>query len=123
MAPKNLLTFIPTGHFLANWSRLGLVEGDMIDLERRIMAAPSSAPVISGTGGLRKLRFAASRSGRGKSGAFRTCYFYFAADGVVFLVDIYGKNEKADLTRAERNAFAALVPSLEAVAKRGNPKP
>lgn len=119
---KNLLRFIPTSHFLSNWSRHGLTENDMIDLEYTIMAAPVSAPVISGTGGLRKLRFSPSRSGRGKSGAFRTCYFYFAADGVVFLVDIYGKNEKADLTKAERNAFAALAPSLEAVARRGNPK-
>ena len=46
------------------------------EMEEAIVAAPDAAPVIRGTGGIRKLRWAGS--GRGKRGGIRTVYFYHA---------------------------------------------
>ena len=43
------------------------------EMEESIVAAPDAAPVIQGTGGIRKLRWASS--GRGKRGGIRTIYF------------------------------------------------
>ena len=70
---------------------------------------------MPGCGGARKFRFA--RQGSGKSGGYRVVT-YFAGVGVpAFLLTLFPKNMKTNLTPAERNAFAAatkrLVPSLK----------
>ena len=50
-------------------------------MEAAIIAAPDAAPVIRGTGGIRKLRWAGS--GRGKRGGIRTVCFYHAGPETV----------------------------------------
>jgi hypothetical protein len=67
--------------------------------------------VLAGTGGIRKVRFA--RSGRGKSGGVRVIYYYYGAETPIYLLEIFGKNEKADLTAAERNALAKVVAEIK----------
>jgi len=57
--------------------------------------------VIRGTGGFRKFR--AARPGMGKRGGVRVIYIYRNADFPVFLVKVYAKNVKDNLTMAERN--------------------
>lgn len=63
-----------------------------------------------GTGGVRKFRFA--RTGAGKSGGFRVISYYHDEGLPVFLLTVFGKNEKDNLTKAERNALAGLVKVL-----------
>lgn len=58
---------------------------------------------MPGTGGCRKLRIA--RPGQVKSGSYRVITFYTGPDWPVFLLTVFGKNEKANLTKAERNAL------------------
>ena len=53
-------------------------------MEAAIVAAPDAAPVIRGTGGIRKLRWAGS--GRGKRGGVRTIYFYHAGPNAIYLL-------------------------------------
>ena len=67
------------------------------------------SPVVRGTGGLRKLRFVEPGAARGKSGAFRVCYAVFPEFGTVALAVVFGKNEKDDLTTADRDAVAAII--------------
>jgi len=55
--------------------------------------------IIPASGGIRKLRWAAS--GRGKRGGARIVYYFANAAGRIFLLDIYGKNEKENLTVGE----------------------
>lgn len=55
--------------------------------------------IIPASNGIRKLRWAAS--GRGKRGGARIIYYFANAAGRIFLLDIYAKNEKADLTADE----------------------
>jgi hypothetical protein len=82
--------------------------------ELEIALAPTAWPVIRGTGGARKAR--AARGGRGKSGGVRIIYFVVSRRGVIYLIDIYAKSEKEDLTDAERHEIRKLVAALEAQA-------
>jgi hypothetical protein len=66
---------------------------------------------ISLGGGVRKLRFA--RTGGGKSGGYRVIYYYAAkVDGPVFLITVFAKNEKSNLTAAETAEIAAFARGL-----------
>ncbi len=76
---------------------------------------PTAGDLIKGTGGARKVRIALE--GRGKSGGARVIYYYHNARFPLFLFAVYAKNEKDDLTEAERNALkraiAAIIPKEE----------
>ncbi len=60
---------------------------------------PNAGDLIQRTGGLRKIRRAAK--GRGKSGGVRIIYFWAVSRDLIIMLDIYPKNEKADLTYDE----------------------
>ena len=92
------LRIVQTGPFLRKWFSLGLDEDDLLTLELEIMKGPELYPIVKGTGGLRKIRFARPGTGRGKSGSHRICFAYFSQRGMVFLLTVYGKNEQATLT-------------------------
>jgi len=62
---------------------------------------------VSIGGGVRKVRFA--RDGGGKSGGYRVIHFYGGDVGIpVFLITVFAKNEKANLTRAETETVKSL---------------
>ena len=71
---------------------------------------PASGVVMQGTGGVRKLRWAAS--GKGKRGGVRIIYYYHSKEVPLFLLSVFGKSEKANLSRAERNSLAKLTSLL-----------
>ena len=64
------------------------------------------------TGGVRKIRW--GLAGRGKRGGVRVIYYYHSERLPLFLLTAYPKNEKANLTQAERNAMKRLVQILVA---------
>ncbi len=72
---------------------------------------PLAGDVMPGLGGVRKLRFAPK--GRGKSGAFRVIYYVLAENQPILALLIYGKNEQADLSPAQRKIVAALAAELK----------
>ena len=69
---------------------------------------PMAGEVIPGTGGARKLRW--TRPGMGKRGGTRTIYCLAGEDVPVFLIAIYAKGSKTDLTRAEKNFLKTYLP-------------
>ena len=75
-------------------------------------ANPEAGEIIPETGGVRKIRWALA--GRGKRGGARIIYYYHNERLPVFLLAVYGKNEKANLSMAERNEMKRLVPLLVA---------
>jgi hypothetical protein len=114
LQPAELLHFIELDEFQQDWSALGLaVEDDLWDLQHEIMHNPERAPVVPGTGGLRKMRFAPRRWGIGKSGAIRVCYVYFKPHWTVLLVMAYGKNRKDTLSAEEKRAIARYIRVVE----------
>ena len=80
-------------------------------METVIVADPDAAPVIPGTGGLRKLRWAGS--GRGKRGGIRTIYFWHAGPDAIYLLTAYAKANRDDLSPADRKALARLVAAIK----------
>lgn len=104
-------TFIQTQEFVRNWERLGLEDQDLGRLELEILKNPKVGKVISGTGGLRKLRFA--HDNKGKRGSVRVCYVDLAEKETVYLITLYPKSEKDNLTRAERNNISKMIQMLE----------
>ena len=80
-------------------------------MEAAIAADPSAAPVIRGTGGLRKRRWAGS--GRGKRGGVRTIYFWHTGPGAVYLLTAYAKADRTDLSPADRKALSRLVSTIK----------
>jgi hypothetical protein len=80
------LSFIQLTAFASNWKRMKLTDDDLRALEFAIATAPDAPPVMRGTGGLRKIRFAPGRARAGKSGGARVCYAYFGEFGLVYQV-------------------------------------
>jgi hypothetical protein len=107
--PEKWPRFVWFPAFLRDWERLGFDREDLRSLEIEVLKDPSRAPVIKGTGGLRKLRFSGRKSTRGKSGANRVCYVHYPEFGTIALVVVFGKNEKDDLSSADRHAVAAMI--------------
>lgn len=75
-----------------------------------LAAHPRAGDVMEGTGGIRKLRW--GRGNRGKSGGVRVIYYYHDDRIPLYLLTVFGKNEQANLTKAERNDLAKLVDLL-----------
>ena len=105
-------TFIQPAPFVSEWNRLGPTDDDLRHLEHEIMARPNAGAVMKGTGGMRKMRFAPPSWHTGKSGAARICYVVFEDLAKVFLLVVFPKNEKVNLTGAERNYFRKLIAAL-----------
>ncbi len=68
-------------------------------------------PVIPGTHGVRKWRHGVG--GRGKSGGLRVIYYFYDEGWPVFLLQLYAKSERADLTAAERKSMGKLALQLK----------
>lgn len=75
-----------------------------------LAAQPKAGDLIEGTGGVRKLRWA--RGGRGKSGGVRVIYYFHSDAMPLYLLTMFAKNERANLSKAERNELAGLVDVL-----------
>jgi len=99
------LTFIQPASFAADWSRLELTDDDLRALENAIMDRPHAGRLMVGTGGLRKTRFAPPSRHIGKSGAMRVGYLWLPEAARVYLLIIFPKNEKENLSAAERRYF------------------
>lgn len=72
-----------------------------------LAAFPKAGVLIKETGGIRKLRWA--RAGTGKRGGVRVIYYYHNERLPLYLLTVFGKGEKEDLSKAERNELAKLV--------------
>lgn len=76
-----------------------------------IAGDPEAGDIIPGTGGIRKVRW--SRTGSGKRGGVRVIYFYYDRKRPLYLLMVYAKARKEDLTPDEakvlRNIAAAIT--------------
>ena len=80
-------------------------------LQRFLLVTPTAGDVIRGTGGLRKLRWAAS--GRGKRGGARVIYYLQAPVDRIYLVYGYVKAKQEDLTPQQLKVLAALMKEVD----------
>ena len=104
-------TFVMLPEFDKQWANLGLTDKDLNRLQLELLENPQKGDVIQGTGGLRKLRFAFEH--RGKSGSARVAYVDFVVYEKIYLITVYQKNEKENLSQAERNNIKRVIEFLD----------
>ena len=68
---------------------------------------PQEGVIMQGTGGIRKFRWASGN--RGKSGGVRIIYYFHSQAMPLFLLTVFGKNEQANLSKAERNELTKFA--------------
>lgn len=76
-------------------------------LQWYLLRRPDAGDLIQAGGGIRKVRWAVA--GKGKRGGARVIYYWAAARGVFFMLDIYAKGEKEDLTPDELKELRKLA--------------
>jgi len=84
-----------------------LTDDDYRLLQHEVVARPDVANIIRGSGGLRKVRWAAT--GRGKRGGVRVIYYWAVDRETILMLLIYGKNEQDDLTAEQLRVLKGLV--------------
>jgi hypothetical protein len=100
-------TVVETPSYLADAKAIGLREAEREAVVEMIAIYPDAGDEIGGSGGARKVRVAGR--GKGKSGGYRVITFYSGKDLPVFLLAIYSKGEKANLSRTERNELKSIL--------------
>jgi hypothetical protein len=103
-------TVVETPEFLRRARECGVTDEERAEIVAFLAANPTAGDEISGTGGARKVRFAGK--GRGKSGGNRVITFYSGEDIPVFLLTMFTKNEKSDLSQKERNTLKQILPEV-----------
>jgi len=94
-----------------------LAEAERSELVAYLAANPEAGPLIPGTGGARKLRWAIR--GRGKRGGARTIYYYHSQTVPLFILDIYAKGQKADLTDADKKSLKRVLAGIASQYRKG----
>ena len=103
------LTIVQLAVFVTDWRRLNLTDEDLQSLEQLLIVRPDAGPVIPGTGGFRKVRFAPPSWRSGKSGSARVIYAHFPEIQAIVLFLIYGKREQANLTAQQKHAARTWI--------------
>src|SRR5438105_4484211 len=94
--------FIRQAGVLSDEERSALIE--------RLAWSPEGGVVMPGTGGVRKMRWALK--GKGKSGGARVIYYYHDESMPIFLLSIFPKNVRVDISQADKNELRRLIPIL-----------
>ena len=105
MTIESLLTVIETPSFIRDAKKL-LDDEEREALINYLASSPNAGVLIKGTGGIRKLRWA--KEDTGKSGAYRIIYFFHSMKIPLFVLNVFAKNEKANISQAERNELKKL---------------
>lgn len=93
-----------------------LTNAERLDVVRYLAEHPKAGDLMEGTGGVRKLRW--GRGGQGKSGGVRVIYYVYDDQMPLYLLTLFAKGDKSNLTKAERNELAELVELLVQIWKR-----
>jgi hypothetical protein len=101
---------VETPSFLRDARNAGLTEEERAAVVWYLAMHPNAGDEIRGTGGARKIRFAGR--GKGKSGGYRVITFYSGRDVPVFLLNVFAKGDRVDLSQAERNEMRTMLATL-----------
>ncbi|MEO7742011.1 MAG: hypothetical protein ABIR98_03650 [Usitatibacter sp.] len=78
-------------------------------LQHELLENPDSGDVIPGTGGLRKVRFADARRGKGKRGGLRIIYFWWKQGCQCWFFALYDKDEFDDLSQKQKRILKGML--------------
>ncbi len=108
-------TVVEAPRYQADAARL-FTEDEQANIVDLIASDPRCGVVVPGGGSVRKVRV--GFGGRGKRGGARVIYLFGGNDVPVFLLAAFAKNERDDLTPAERTAMAKAVAAMLASYRR-----
>ena len=103
------MEFIETPTFTRMVKEL-LSDDEYRELQNTLVEDPARGDLIKGGGGIRKLRHAAQ--GRGKSGGVRVIYYWVKDDHQIFMLVVYPKTKKDNLTDKETAILREYVKEL-----------
>lgn len=106
---KKLVTVVETPNFAAKAKAL-LTDAEIQEIAVTVAEAPSCGNLMVGTGGCRKTRFALA--GRGKSGSVRFVHLNCGEEVPVFLLALFAKNQKSNLSKQERNQLKKIAEKI-----------
>lgn len=107
--------FVETTSFQKRVDKAG--QTALMAIQQAILKTPDAGDLIQGTGGLRKLRIADAGRGKGKRGGFRVIYLDLPDAGRTYLLALYHKGEKADISPDEKKGLRELVKILKLEAR------
>ena len=102
---------VETREYIRAAARAGLSLDEREEIVNYLAFHPAAGDLIRGSGGARKLRFA--RQGRGKRGGYRVITFYGGGDVPVFLLDVYSKSRREDLSASDIGAMRARIKTMK----------
>ena len=82
------------------------------ELQSFLLERPDAGSVIPGAGPLRKLRWKDARRGKSKRGGLRIVYIHIPDIRVLFMLDLYDKDEADDLTSSDKRVLRILAEDL-----------
>lgn len=88
-----------------------LKKEDFDDFKKSLVENPEQGDVITGTGGVRKTRL--KSASKGKRGGFRVCYLNVEDRFIVFLLFIYQKNDKENLSNTEKSDLKLVAEAIK----------
>lgn len=100
------MIFIETTAFTRRLQAL-LPDDEYGRLQSSLIARPDQGDIIIGSGGIRKLRW--NSPGKGKRGGLRFIYYWAVSEHIIYMLTVYAKNERADLTLVEIKFFKQLI--------------
>ena len=77
------------------------------ELQNTLVAYPESGKLIQGSGGLRKVRW--GTASKGKRGGVRAIYYFANSKNQIFMLMVYAKNERSDLTKEQLSLLKKVV--------------
>jgi hypothetical protein len=101
-----MLTIAELPEYIRQAEKL-MSSAERLDIVNYLAAHPKAGDLMEGTGGVRKLRW--GRGAQGKSGGVRVIYYVHSEAMPLYLLTLFAKNERANLSKAERNALADMV--------------
>jgi hypothetical protein len=119
MNPKDWLRFIQEDLFERCWNALNLTDEDLQALETLVMLNPDGQPVLKGTGGVRKIRFAGNHWDKGKRGGARVYYLYIPDKGLVIWLFVHLKSDQESLSEKGKKEIRSLVKEVLSILEQG----
>lgn len=98
---------LQTDEFDSSVKRLGMTEGEVHSIVAQLSLDPTKGDLIPGTGGARKWRVPTKH--KGKRSGYRVVSYFAGEDIPVFLLDIFAKGEKINLSQQERNQLRDIL--------------
>ncbi|MFC2141175.1 type II toxin-antitoxin system RelE/ParE family toxin [Acidobacteriota bacterium] len=103
--------FISLDIFSRLWEGLGLNDDDLKELQEHLSIYPETGEIIKKTGGVRKMRWALKS--KGKRGGIRVLYIDFISYEKIYLLMVYPKSKKENITDNEKKVIRKLVEELK----------